>query len=534
VIDALSPIVARAAAKMAKAYFVHLSKGGVIQTCDLENIARVRVLENLERIEQVPEGDERARYVYTVAVNAIRSEFRYIATGGDGAARLTPNGLLDTGAKDSSYGGGSNVFNSGDDIAPAGVQPAEESWVVPSVWDDWKKLDLTRRFKLLEMAGLRGTTALQRDGVRRSCAAVKWNEIPYDYQIEIESAWKQTVRGELRKNKFANAGKPRNAFGFVSDILPAPTELARITPPTLRATALLVLGGGLYTEGDGDSINSGEIAKILGRSERTIHRDNAEFLKLWGAYSRATADEKRDEDKFPRYPLHTAIADGFAQMPDGAQMPQAQNAVLDSVMMTPGSLRSLRHRMKKYCTDFGSAVVTQTIVTPKANIYDCGPRPSAFKIIAGFSDRIAASDGHSGTIDCFYRKPSPGDPRGWIPIVCRDGVKQPIVWLHNWARSDAPELFGDKPTKRSYGFVKPLDPRKTPYTRGDVVTRGFKQIGLVAEFTAAYLDSRANPPRILQIWENLPDDIVPPSPELPARHSSVTQKHDTRTLMAIA
>src|ERR1700735_1687690 len=41
-------------------------------------------------------------------------------------------------------------------------------------------------------------------------------------------------------------------------------------------------------------------------------------------------------------------------------------------------------------------------------------------------------------------------------------------------------------------MVKPLDPRKIPYTRGDVVTRGFKQVGLVTEFTASYLEVRWN------------------------------------------
>ena len=76
-------------------------------------------------------------------------------------------------------------------------------------------------------------------------------------------------------------------------------------------------------------------------------------------------------------------------------MPVPSNPVLEDVMMTPGRLRSLRLRMKKYHTDFGSAVVTQTIVTPKANIYACGPEPFAFKIIAGFENPIGTSDGHS-------------------------------------------------------------------------------------------------------------------------------------------
>ena len=37
-----------------------------------------------------------------------------------------------------------------------------------------------------------------------------------------------------------------------------------------------------------------------------------------------------------------------------------------------------------------------------------------------------------------------------------------------------------------------LDPRKTPYKRGDVVTLGFKKVGLVREFTPAYLEVRWN------------------------------------------
>ena len=40
--------------------------------------------------------------------------------------------------------------------------------------------------------------------------------------------------------------------------------------------------------------------------------------------------------------------------------------------------------------------------------------------------------------------------------------------------------------------MKPLDPRKTPYTRGDVVTRGFKQVGMVTDYTPAYLEVRWN------------------------------------------
>ena len=88
---------------------------------------------------------------------------QYIATGFDDAVRLTHNGMLDTGAKDNSYdGGGTTVFNSGDDGMPAGVQPAEESWAAPVVWLDWQKLDLSRKYKLLEMAGLRGATVCNR------------------------------------------------------------------------------------------------------------------------------------------------------------------------------------------------------------------------------------------------------------------------------------------------------------------------------------------------------------------------------------
>jgi hypothetical protein len=44
--------------------------------------------------------------------------------------------------------------------------------------------------------------------------------------------------------------------------------------------------------------------------------------------------------------------------------------------------------------------------------------------------------------------------------------------------------------RRHGGLVKPLDPRKTPYTRGDVVTRGIKLAGLVTEFTPTYLEVR--------------------------------------------
>jgi hypothetical protein len=454
-ISEIAPAVERAATKMAKAYFVRLSKGGVIQTCDLKNIAWVKVIGNLESIAQKPAGDERAKYAYTIAANAIRDEFRYISTGGDGAESLSHNGTLSRG-KDTSYDGGSNVFGGGEDVAPTVVQPAEECWAPPTIWDAWPRLDLERRYKLLEMAGLRGATVLQRDGVRRSCAAAKWNEIPYDYQIEIESAWKQTARGELRKNKHANGAKPRNAFGFVSGALPAPDELAAITPPRLRATALLVHRAGYFTEGDDGSINSGEIAKILGRSARTIHRDNIELLKLWGDYTRASIDEKRDEEKFPRYPLHADVAREFESIPDGAQMPDGKQSVLASAMMAPGRLRSLRLRMNKFHTDFSDAVVTATIVTPRANIYECGPQPSAFKIIAGFKDSIAASEGHSGTIDAQWDY----NTHRWVPVRLATGEKckvvaaptvkvprQPYVWGHDWSGTGIADIMGNAPER---------------------------------------------------------------------------------------
>jgi hypothetical protein len=450
-IQELTPAVTRAAQKMSRTYFVRLSKGGVIQTCDLKNIAWVKVLENLESIARKSAGDERAKYAYTIAVNAIRDEFRYISTGGDGAESLSHNGTLSRG-KDTSYDGGSNLFGGGEDVAPTVVQPAEECWAPPTIWDAWPRLDLERRYKLLEMAGLRGATVLQRDGVRRSCAAAKWNEIPYDYQIEIESAWKQTARGELRKNKHANGAKPRNAFGFASTALPHPDELAAITPPRLRAVSLLVHTAGFITEGDGDSINSGEIAKILGRSERTMHRDNTELLKLWGVYTRASIDEKRDEKLFPRYPLNSDIAREFESMPDGAQMPYGSSPVLEGAMMKPGRLRSLRARMKKFHTDFSDAVVTATIVTPRANIYACGP-DKVFKIIAGFEDSIAVSDGHCRTMDAQwdYRE------KAWRSVHSfSEKMKQPLPleWLHDWSASSASEDFGEKPTKRSYGSVR--------------------------------------------------------------------------------
>ena len=444
----LSPIVVRATQKMSKKYALRLSRRRVVCVEDLENIAWAQVLSKLDRIRQITVGNERSKFFYTLVCHAIHSEMQYIATGFDDAPRFTHNGTLDTGAQDSSYDGGATVFNSGDDGMPAGVQPAEESWAAPVVWLDWQKLDLSRKYKLLEMAGLRGATVLQRDGVRRSCAAAKWNEIPYDYQTEIESAWRQSARGELRKNKSANCVKPHNSFGFASTAIPHPDELAAITPPNLRAVALLVYGGGFYSEGE--SINAGDISKILGRSERTVNRDNSALLKLWRAYTTAPIEEKLNETKFPRYPLHTAVADGFAQIPDGAQMPQAQYPVLEDVMMTPGRLRSLRLRMKKYHTDFGSAVVTQTIVTPKANIYACGPEPSAFKIIAGFENPIGTSDGHSQTIDAYW------NGRGWKAIHAysekssvpkKASPVHPLVWLHDWSQSDDRNLFGDKPAR---------------------------------------------------------------------------------------
>ncbi len=440
----LAPVVKRAAAKMARKYALRLSRRRVICPEDLENVGWERVLAQLEHIERRPTADERAAFTYTLVCNAIHNEMQYLFTSGDDAVRLTPQGTIDAGVADSSYDGGSTAFST-DDAAPIAARPSCEWWTPPAVWDEWQKMKSLGRAKLLIASG----SSLEYVGT-------KWNEIPWDEQSKIEDCWLQTAKGVLRANRSAGKqGHPKyKPIEFTDKRLPHPDELGQITPPRLRAVSLLVYGGGFYTTGD--SINSAEIAKILGKSARTVLRDHTELMKLWGAYVRADAVAKRDEKKFPRYPLHTNIAQEFSNMPVDAQMPVPANPVLESMAMTPARLRDLRRRMKKYHTDFSDATVTATIVTPRAIMYECGPRPSVFKIIAGFETPVPESDGHSQTIDYFYRKPSPNDRRGWIPIVCRDGVKQPIAWLHDWSASVAADIFGDKPEdrKRKYGLVR--------------------------------------------------------------------------------
>ena len=442
----LAPVVKRAARKMAQKYVLRLAQRRVICPEDLENVGWARVLAQLERIERRPTANERAAYTYTLVCGAIHNEFSYIATGGDDANRLTHNGTLDTGAKDSSYDGGSSAF-SADDAAPIAAQPSCEYWTPPVVWDVWQKMNVARRDVLL-------TKVLHDEDYKKVAfesplryLLSKWNEIPFHIQEWIESVWKRTAKGALRRNRNASGTAPRNPYGFISTALPHPDELGQITPPRLRAVALLVYKMGYYADG-GESINSSEISKILGKSARTVLRDHTELMKLWGAYVRADAVVKRDETKFPRYPLHTNIAQEFSNMPANAQMPVPYNPVIVGMAMTADRTRDLYQRMAKYHTNFSDATVTATIVTPRAILYECGPRPSAFKIIAGFETHVPESDGHSQTIDSFARKPSPNDSRIWIPIVCRDGVKQPILWLHDWSTSDAASVFGDRPEVR--------------------------------------------------------------------------------------
>jgi hypothetical protein len=370
--------------------------------------------------------------VYTLVCNAIHNEMAYIFTSGDDAVRLTPQGTLDTGIGDSSYDGGATTFNT-DDAAPIGVRPSPEWWSPPAIWAEWTRMVPRGRAKLLADSGL--TLEHVNTG---------WNDIPWEDQIKIEDCWRQTAKGVLRANKYANGTAPYNPYGFISTALPHPDELALITPPRLRAVAMLVYRLGFYADG-GSNINAGEISKVIGRSARTVLRDHTELMKLWGGYVRSDAVAKRDENKFPRYPLHTNIAEEFSNMPADAQMPAPSNPVPESVMMPADRARELYERMKKYHTDFSDATVTATIVTPRAVIYECGPRPSAFKIIAGFENPVPESEGHTQTIDSYH------NGRVWVPIRSfSDKSKMtplPRVWLHDWSASDWPEMFASPPRK---------------------------------------------------------------------------------------
>lgn len=427
----LEPTVKRAAAKMAQKYFLRLSRRRVVCPEDLENVGWVRVFSQIRHITtlrpcacvKMKGCTHRRGYVYRLVCNAIHNEMRDISANGDDAVRLTPQGTTDTGAKDSSYDGGPTVFGT-DESAPAAVVPSCEYWTPPVVWDEWQRMSTRGRTKLIVAAGFSAVEMVNDyGGTSKFLVAAQWREIPWDMQEAITAVWLETARGVLRTNKHANGTKPRKSLGFASQALPHPDELAQITPPRLRAIALLVYGGGFYS---GHKVYSGEIAEVLskriGLSSRTVQRDHAELLKLWSRYTRASVDEKRDESRFPRYPLPDAVAREFASLPENAAMPDSSNPVLTSAIMSSGRLRSLRHRMKKYHTDFSNATFTYPVA-------------------------VQAED--TQTIDYFYRAPTPNDSHAWIPIVCRDGNKQPLVWLHDW--SEHKDLFGDRPGKRSYG-----------------------------------------------------------------------------------
>ena len=303
--------------------------------------------------------------------------------------------------------------------------------------------------------------------MRRSCAAAKWNGIPYDYQIEIESAWKQSAAANCART---NTRVSRGTLLTSLSIRRRPRHLlpmnSRRLSSKLRATAILIYGAGLYTEGDGDSINSSEISKILGRSARTIHRDNAELLKLWRAYTTASLDQKRDEKLFPSYPLHTAIANGFslircadasavqsrARRRDDDTWASALAASPDE-KVSHGLLRCSGHCNCPHA--------------PRKDL-ECGP-DKAFKIIYGFENPIGESDGHSGTIDAYW------NGRGWKAIHAysekssvpkKASPVHPLVWLHDWSQSDDRKLFGDKPARAmlttSRGISSATYPRTEP------------------------------------------------------------------------
>ena len=410
---------------MTQKYYLRLSRRRVVCPEDLVNVGWVRVFSKMRRITTLRPCDcvkmkgctHRRGYVYRLVCNAIHDEMRYIFTNGDDAVLLTPQGTIDTGAKDSSYDGGPTVFGT-DESAPAAAVPSCEYWTPPVVWDEWQRMSTRSRTKLVVAAGFSAVEMVNDYvGSSKFLVAAQWREIPWDTQESITAVWLKTARGVLRTNKHANGTKPRNPFGFASRALPHPDELAQITPPRLRAIALLVYGAGFYSEHE---VNSGEIAKVIGLSGRTVQRDHAELLKLWGGYARASVDDKRNENRFPRYPLPDDIAREFVSLPGDAMMPDSSNPVLTSAIMSPGRLRSLRHRMKKYHTDFSDATFTYPVA-------------------------VQAED--TQTIDCFYRVPSPNDSDAWVPIVCRDGNKQPLLWLHDWSASDMPEMFADKPRK---------------------------------------------------------------------------------------
>jgi hypothetical protein len=94
---------------MAKKYALRLSRRRVICPEDLENVGWTRVLSQMNRIETLRPCDcvkikgctHRRAYVYRLVCNAIHNELAYLFTSGDDAVRLTPQGTLDTGAKDS-------------------------------------------------------------------------------------------------------------------------------------------------------------------------------------------------------------------------------------------------------------------------------------------------------------------------------------------------------------------------------------------------------------------------------------------------
>jgi hypothetical protein len=91
--------------------------------------------------------------------------------------------------------------------------------------------------------------------------------LSWDDQIKIEECWRETAKGALRSNKYANGTAPYNPFGFISTALSHPDELALITPPRLRAVAMLVYRLGFYADG-GSNINAGEISRVIGGPKR--------------------------------------------------------------------------------------------------------------------------------------------------------------------------------------------------------------------------------------------------------------------------
>lgn len=454
----LAPLVEKTAKQSAFRYRYRLMQMPAIDGEDFIGVGWRRLIEKHQALD-VLAGEYRSNLARKMCRQAIDDEMKRLQESVT-LVPMTPQGTI-AGGKDL-YDGGRSAF-ADDDVIPAHVQPAANFWNPPRLWDSWKRMKRERRTLLLAAAG-----------VCDAFAKSKWSDIPEEEQDKIEDCWKRWCYGYAEKNRASNNetasfSKRTNCFRFAKYALPHTDELLCITPPRLRAIALMVYRGGFYADGDNErrddapldgpfqfSINSGAIAQTLEeygykRDPKTFKRQHEELLRLWCKYIKAPVSEKKDRYIFPAYTPPKAVARELEQLPEGFAMPE-RNPIVDELMMSQVDQDILDIRTRVFHTDFSESIQIHETVTPTPETFvlngesflaDYDPRRRKHY---GMQTRVPEAENHTRTIDSFW------NGEEWQPIrsVSDKGssaknLKLQMTWLHDWSAHR--NLFGEKPTR---------------------------------------------------------------------------------------